>query len=90
MTTVQIPIGHGDFKEVDGVLLGQYYSEAAEYMSELDNHKEGLKETIDAASEVLGIKKGILSKFFKARHADTIKKGSDLAKTLNALEEAVS
>ena len=86
---VSIPVGDGEFKDVDAILLAQYYSEASESYRAVDNGKELLKSTLETASEVLGIKKGILSKFMKARYEAKIKEASELTKTINALDEAM-
>lgn len=88
MTQVTITTADGS-KEIDPALFSQYKDEAFGYLDTLEEAKGALKEVIETLAESTGLKKGLISKYLKARHAEKTKDAIAEGKTFAELDEAV-
>lgn len=86
---VGIPTEDG-VKNVDPALLASWKDEAFEYLHNMEHNKTLLKELVDTMSESTDIKKGVISKWLKARYEDKIKALSQVTETLEALDSAIA
>lgn len=85
---IGIPTEDG-VKNVDSEMLTQYKNEAMGYLLEEDNQKGRFKGVVKTMSEVMDIKKPVISKWLKARFAEKMKALSQEADTMEALDAAV-
>ena len=84
---IGIPTEDG-VKNIPPDMLNQYRKDAFEALEKETKAKSEFKELVETVEEVTGIKKGVISKWFKARFKDETEKVSALGKTFEALDGA--
>lgn len=68
-------------------ILG-YKGEAFEFLGQVEEAATQFKDIVAAASETTGLKKGIISKYFKISYKDDVKKLTEEADVIGFLNEA--
>lgn len=86
---VKITVAEEEFV-LDAELFRQYKDEAFEALETARKAKADLKSVIDTVSEVTGLKKGLVSKFFKKLHEVSLKAAQEEVDALNALADVVN
>jgi hypothetical protein len=84
---IGIPTEDG-VKNIHPDVLNQYRRDAFAALTQETKAKAEFKELVEAVEEATGIKKGVISKWFKASFKDETEKVSALGKTFEALDEA--
>lgn len=85
---VGIPTAEG-VKNVNPELLKSWKDEAFTYLKAEAVEKAKFKDLVKTIADSTGIKKGIISKWLKARYEDKIKDLSQVTETLEALNSTV-
>lgn len=67
--------------------INAYYSEARELLSEIEAAQENLKDILSSVEESTGLKKAIVSKYYKSRYKDEVSKTLELAAVFEFLDE---
>lgn len=85
---IGIPTEDG-VKNVHPDLLKGWRQDAFEQLRKADGVKEELKLLAETVEETTGIKKGVISKWFKAQYKAETKKTKSLGETFEALDNVV-
>jgi hypothetical protein len=85
---IQVPIGKGNFKEVDATLFAGYKNEAVAVLDKVAEAQEEYKALVDTVAETTGLKKGLVGKYFKAAFAAKTEEAKQLAQAFEALDTA--
>lgn len=86
--TVTIEID-GNMHTIDAGLFREYRQRAFEALDNKKQADEDLKEEVEALAETTGIKKGTLTKYFKASHAAKTKALKAESDVFEALDDVV-
>lgn len=73
---------------IDGELFQGYINESFDYLDKIAEATELFKEVVETVAETTGLKKPLVSKYLKARHAAATKVAKDLGELFTALDEA--
>lgn len=90
MTKQTIVGPDGEQVEIDAALFKASVEEAFEYLREIDNHKESLKEAIGTLAETTGLTKGYVSKYIKASYKSETEAAKLLGDSFASLDGAVA
>jgi hypothetical protein len=86
---VKITIGEEEFV-LDAELFRQYKDQAFEALEAQRKAKKELKDTVDVVAEVTGLKKGLVSKFFKSLYELKMDAAREEVESLEALKAVVT
>jgi hypothetical protein len=85
ITTIETKTGN---VTINAALFQGYIEEAFDHLDAAAEAQELFKEVVETVAETTGLKKAIVSKYLKARHAAATKQTKELGELFTALDDA--